>query len=254
MLFRILRDAYNFFDKHWYVIVAAAILSVGMADALSLIVRTLIPLPSITINSTTDGAVRFGYNDIIEAIFLFIGSVWFRGFIATLVHTELQSLPRRIPSVLKRSLILYPRVLMVNIAALIVVYTGVALAVPALMLGSIGIVFVIPALIFFIWFSLVSPTIVIDELHGAIKVLTRSRMLVTGYFWQVLLVHAIVIMPVIAVAGIKEDTIYFWPILVFINIITAILEASLITFTYVNLRLAKGEHLTSPVPVSEDIA
>ncbi|MBE0447627.1 MAG: hypothetical protein IBX64_05950 [Actinobacteria bacterium] len=257
MLFRVLRDTYNFFDRRWFVVVVAAVLSVGMAAILSLVVRIIISLPPITINSASSTAInnatgstfKLSYNDIIEAILIFIGSVWFRGFIAALVHAELRSPLLKIADILKRSIVLYPQVFLVNT---VVVYIGVILALPAMLLGNIGVLFSLPALIFYIWFSLVSPVVVMDDMRGVIKVLTRSRMLVTGYFWQVLLVHAIAVAPVFAIVGIQDDTVYFWPVLIFINIVTAILGSLLITFTYINLRLVKGERLAGTVPMPGD--
>jgi len=252
LLFKVFKDSYNFFDRHWHTTMAAAILSVGLAVVVSLIIRKILPLPATDIITSAESTFKLGYNDLIEVALIFLASIWFRGFIAAHANAQLQPSQYKTGDVLRQSAAVYPRVLMVNIVVLVVIYTGLLIALPALSLGYIGVLFAIPALVFYIWFSMVTPSVVMEDIRGPLKVLIRSRMLVLGYFWHVLFIHMVTAVPALAINGIPDDTVYFWPIMVFINVTTAILYSLLITFTYVNLRLVKGETIVDSPATSHN--
>lgn len=237
MLIKILVDAYKFFDRQWSIMVVAAILSFGLASALNFIIKLNLALPSFSILMTGNKPLELSYNGILELIVFFMVNIWFEGFIALLAHTEIKKYKIEFAKIAFRVTKLYPRVLIVNVMAQIVVFSGLVLALSALSLGYFGVFFIIPAFLFMVWFSLVTPVAVIDDVTRASRILFRSRLLVHGYFWTVLAIIMMSIIPSVAVAGIQTSSPYFWPVTMFIRISSAIIGATMLAFSYINLSI-----------------
>lgn len=94
-----------------------------------------------------------------------------------------------------------------------------------------------------IWFSLVSPVVVIDNISGIRNILMRSRLLVHGKFWTTLIAMSTALIPPLTVVGIQTESIFYLPIEIFTNIATAIIGSLITVPAYVNLRIAKGEEI-----------
>ncbi|MEW5705428.1 MAG: hypothetical protein AB1743_01295 [Actinomycetota bacterium] len=243
LLFKILRDAYKLFDRCWPSVLAAAMLSIGLVNIITLIIRLTFPLSTILVLTTETGLLRLTYNDLIEIIAFFMVNVWFNGFLALVALSDHKNESINFIRTVTRSTVLYPKLLLVNVAAMIMIYLSLIAASPVLSLGMLGTLMVIPAIVFAVWFSLVSPVAAIDDIKGVGRILARSRLLVYGNFWTMLAVIAIAFIPPLMIAGIRTNTIFFWPIIIFVNIASSIIGSTLTASAYINLRLAKGEKI-----------
>lgn len=254
MLIKILVDAYKFFDRQWSVITATAILSFGLAGALNFIINLKIALPSLSIPITGNKPLELSYNDIFELVVFFLINIWFEGFIALLAHAEVMKEKTGFTKIAMRLIKLYPKALFANAMAQIVIFSGLFLAIPALSLGYLGVFLIIPAFLFMVWFSLVTPIAVIDDVTRVDRMLFRSRLLVHGYFLTILAVIMISIIPSLAIVEIQSNSPLFWPVTMFVRISSAIIGATMLAFSYINLRTIKENYLTdSTSDTSQDL-
>jgi hypothetical protein len=244
LLFKVLRGALRFFDTHWKLVVLAAVLSVGLAETISFVIRLAEVIPKAHIKIPGSAPVIFDFNNTIEAFLTFLATIWFQAFIATVAKYELLAMPITFRNVSLNATLLFPHVFLVNLASQFVIFIGIFTGLPAAsMLGKAGIVFYIPAICFAVWFALVSPVVVIDEIRSIGRALVRSRLLVSGNFLVVLAALALSLIPVVGTVGINIDNMAFWPVLIFIYVATAIITTMLTISAYINIRLVKGELL-----------
>lgn len=243
MLFKIFKDAFIFFDRRWVQIATAAILSVGLAYLLNTILSKAVSFPSISIPNPEGEPVKISYLYFAEAGIFILANIWFKAFASFLVKAELKGLPTGFLSIAKGTTSVFPKVLIVNIVAGIIVFFSIFIALPMFAMSAFGILFFIPAIAFVVWFSLVSPVAVIDNISEIRKVLIRSRLLVHGKFWTILIAISTALIPPLTVVGIQTESMFYLPIEIFTNIATAIIGSLITVSAYVNLRIAKGEEV-----------
>jgi len=241
LLFKIFKDAFTLFDRRWAQIAAAAIISVGLAYLLNTVLSKMVDFPSITIPNPEGEPVKISYLYFAEAGMFILANIWFKAFASFLVKAELVGLPTRFFSVAKGTTAVYPKVLVANIAIGIIVFFSILVALPMLAVGSFGILFFIPAIAFVVWFSLVTPVAVVDDISGTRNILLRSRFLVHGKFWTVLIAMSTALIPPFTVVGIETESMFYLPIEIFTNIATSIIGSLIVVSAYINLRIAKGE-------------
>lgn len=239
LIYKILGEAYHFFDRRWVMVLGAALASIGLAEAISLLVRFGVPMPPMRLTMPDGTPIGLNYYDFLEAALFFLASFWFEAFIALLAKSEIEHKDGSFLSNALRASLFYPRVFLANISAHIVIYVTFLAGLLALSIGVLGLIFLIPSILFAIWFSLVTPVVVIEDLYKVRMILTRSRFLVSGFFGTVLLARLLGFLPSVAAAGMSAETIYYWPIIVFINISSAIIVTIILVSAYKNLRSAK---------------
>lgn len=232
------------------MIIAAGILSVGIADFISLVSATTLHLPTVTTMGPNRTPLSFNYSELIDLLVFFVANIWLEAFVAFIALADIGNWTTGFFGMAYKTTGIFPRVLAVNFVAQLIMYGGLFLAFAALSLNFIGFLFVIPALLFAVWFSLISPVVVIDRTRRIRDVLLRSRYLVHGYFFTVLLTMLIGLIPPLATSGIQGTSLLFWPAMTFIHIATAIIVALITVTTYLNLRAAKG---AIPSPVIEGL-
>ncbi|PIW23010.1 MAG: hypothetical protein COW32_01635 [Candidatus Aquicultor secundus] len=250
MFLRIIIDAYKLFDRRWLMIIAAGILSVGIADIISLVSAALLHLPTVAMMGPDGKPFSFNYSVFIDLLVFFVANVWLEGFVALIALSEIGGWTAKFFEMAYKTTSIYPRVLAANFVAQLIMYGSLVLAYAALSLNFIGFLFVIPAFLFAVWFSLVSPVVVVDRTRRIRDVLLRSRYLVHGYFFTVLLTMFIGLVPPLVTPDIQSGNLFFWPAMTFIHIATSIIVSLVTVATYLNLRAAKG---ASPSPVIEEL-
>jgi len=243
LLFKIFKDAFIFFDRRWVPITAAAVLSVGLAYLLNTVLSKAVSFPSITVPNPEGEPIKISYLYFAEAGIFVLANIWFKAFASFLVKTELEGLTTRFLSIAKGTTSVYPKVLIANIAVGVVVFLSIFMALPVFAVSDFGVLFFIPAIAFVIWFSLVSPVVVIDNISGIRNILMRSRLLVHGKFWTTLIAMSTALIPPFTVVGIQTESIFYLPIEIFTNIATAIIGSLITVSAYINLRIAKGEEI-----------
>jgi hypothetical protein len=243
ILFNIFQDAFYFFDKHWIAIVAGALLSVGLADIVSYLLSVFVPMGAVDLQAATGSDIKIENFVLVEAGAVFLAGVWFRGYIAVLVGGDAGATTLSLSNAFKAAAKLYARLLALNLVAIIITYITAAIGLLIMSANALGAIFLMPAILFSVWFSLITPVAVFDGAEGILPRLKRSRSLVSGHFMQVLFLMFIVITPTFAMTGIGEDTALFWPVLTFVNISTSILDGLFITFAYHRLRAAHAAEL-----------
>lgn len=241
MLFKIFKDSFSLFDRRWVTITCAAILSVGLAYLLNAVLSKSISFPSVTIPNPEGEPIKLSYRYFAEAGIFILANIWFKAFASFLVKAELENLPIKFLSIAKGTTSLYPKVLVANIAVGVIVFFSIFLALPMFAMSAFGILFFIPAIAFVVWFSLVSPVAVVDNISGVRNILMRSRVLVRGQFWTILVAMSTALIPPLAVVGTQTESIFYLPVEIFTNISTAIIGSLITVSAYVNLRIAKGE-------------
>ncbi|MBS3908982.1 MAG: hypothetical protein KGZ93_05075 [Actinobacteria bacterium] len=243
ILFSIFQDAFYFFDKHWIVIVAGACLSVGLADIVSYLLSVFVPMGAVDLRAATGGDIKIENYILVEAGAVFLAGVWFRGYIAVLVGGDAGATTPSLSNAFKAAAKLYPRLLSVNLVAIIITYSTAAIGLLIMSANALGAIFLVPAILFSVWFSLITPVAVFDSAKGILPRLKRSRALVSGHFIQLLFLMFVVVTPTFAMAGIGEETSLFWPVLTFVNVSTAIIDGLFVTFAYHRLRAAHAAEL-----------
>ncbi|MHB8840859.1 MAG: hypothetical protein ACYC56_03565 [Candidatus Aquicultor sp.] len=250
MFLRIIIDAYKLFDRRWLMIIAAGILSVGIADIISLVTATTLHLPTVTLVGPDRKPFDFNYSIFIDLVVFFIANVWLEVFVALLARSEIENWTAKFFEMAYKTTSMYPRVLVANFVVQLIMYGGLFLAYAALSVNFIGFLFIIPVFLFAVWFSLVSPVAVIDRTRRIRDILLRSRYLVHGYFFTVLLAMLIGLLPPVATSNIQSTGLFFWSAMTFVHIATAIIVALITVTTYLNLRAAKG---AIPSPAVEEL-
>ncbi len=251
LLLRILLDAYKLFDRRWLIILAAAAISLGVAEVMGILLNTYAHLPTMSGTDLDGKPIVMSYGDIVSAAVSGMAIFWFFGFVSSLAKTEIDGQPIKFKDVALHATEHYPKIVMVNLVTVIITLFAVLLALPAPSLGFIGLIFLIPSLLFTVWFSLVTPVVVMDNFRRIRDILIRSRILVHGYFWTVFIAQAISAIPLLASAGIQTNNIYYEPLMFIIQSMTVMLAALILVSAYANLRAAKGEKLA--VKVNENI-
>lgn len=249
MFFRIIIDAYKLFDRRWLMIIAAGILSVGVADIVSLVTMTKLHLPTAVVPGLDGKPLNISYNVLIDLLVFFLAGVWFDSFVSLLAKSDMEKLTVKFNEMVYKTTAIYPRVLTARFAAQVIMYVSLFLAYAVVFLNFVGILLTIPAFLFAVWFSIVSPVAVIEGPLGIRDTLIRSRALVHGYFFTVLLAMLIGIIPPVATADIQANSILFWPVLTFVHIATSIIVSVITVSTYLNLRAARGG---IPIPAVEE--
>ena len=243
VLFGIFQDAFYFFDKHWVAIIAGAVLSVGLADIASYLLSVFVPMGALDLKAATGSDVKIENFVLVEAVAVFLAGVWFRGYVAVLVGGDGGVGTPNLTGTIITASKLYPRLLILNIVAIMITYITAALGLLVMSVNALGAIFLIPAILFSVWLSLITPVAVFDSAQGVLARLKRSRTLVSGHFMQVLFLMFIVVTPTFAMAGIGEETALFWPVLTFVNVSTSILDGLFITFAYHQLRAVHAAEL-----------
>ncbi|MDI6817534.1 MAG: hypothetical protein QME41_10180 [Actinomycetota bacterium] len=255
ILFNIFQDAFYFFDKHWIAIIAGALLSVGLADIVSYLLSIFVPMGAVDLRAATGSDIKIENYILVEAGAVFLAGIWFRGYIAVLVGDDGGTTTLSLSNACKTTAKLYARLLALNLVAIVITYITAAIGLLIMSANALGAVFLIPAILFSVWFSLITPVAVFDSAEGILPRLKRSRSLVSGHFMQVLFLMFIVVTPTFAMTGIGEETALFWPVLSFVNFSTSILDGLFITFAYHHLRAADAAALLTKrdaAPVSND--
>lgn len=245
MLLRILLDAYKLFDRRWRLILAAVAISVGLSDVVGLVLSTKFHLPTIILPSLSGSPLKLNYSDLIQDGLSTLMNYWFMGFVAFLALAEIENRKIRFLNIAVSATTRYPKILAVNVVAQVIMFFSFLLLLPALAVPILGIIFMIPAILLIVWFSLITPVAVMDNFHRIRDILIRSRMLVHGYFWTILVAMLISLVPLFATLGFQTSTIYYWLLTTFIHLAIVILGALIIVSAYANLRIAKGEKLTA---------
>jgi hypothetical protein len=149
---------------------AAVFVPLGLIDALANLVAELEPSEIEAISDFGTVVIVVGF--VVQAITSLLGEVFYAGAVALALAGGVEAKPSSLTSVARR--LAYWRLIVVDI--LFVVGTAIGL-----------VALIVPGIIFFTWFALAGPIV---ELEGAgvRGAFARSRRLVRGHFWPVMLV------------------------------------------------------------------
>jgi hypothetical protein len=100
-----------------------------------------------------------------------LGDVFYSGFVAAVVLARTGHMQHPLREILVK--LPYVRLLLADLVVSIATAVGLAL-------------FVVPGVVFFVWYSLTAPVIKIED-RGVFAAMRRSRRLIRGSFWTVLL-------------------------------------------------------------------
>lgn len=218
-------------------------MSVGLADIASYLLSVLVPMGTVDLKAATGSDIEIQNYVLVEAGAVFLAGVWFRGYVAVLVGGDAGVSTPSLTGAFRAAFKLYPRLLTLNVVAIIITYITAAIGLLIMSVNALGAIFLIPAILFSVWLSLVTPVAVFDSAEGVLARLRRSRAMVSGHFMQVLFLMFIVVTPTFAMTGIGEETALFWPVLTFVNVSTSILDGLFITFAYHRLRAVHAAEL-----------
>ncbi len=243
MVLKILRDAYHYFDRRWVTILGGAAIAVGIFYLINYLIITKLHLPVVMLGKLDNEPVKFDYRELAAIFTLTLISFWYEAFIAMLIKSEIESNEVNFRALVFKTVIVYPRVLIAKIATQIIIGSLVLLALPGLALTPLGLIFLVPAVIYAIRLSLVAFTTVVENESNVVKALRRSSYLVSRYSFAVLFIIMTSMIPLFATIGVEMNSKYFLAIDIIISVASAVLSMVLMASTYLNLRLAKGESL-----------
>jgi hypothetical protein len=252
---RILIDSYRFFDRRWQLIVAAALVSLGLIECIVLAVHYAIPDPAVILKDNDGNAVPIGYDDLLESFLMLMSKIWFDGFIAFLLKFELEGIPVQLKHTVLRSIAIYPRILLISLCAQLLIVPSVIAAILIIPSDPSGILSLIPlitAIILFVWFSLVIPVAVIDKTVKVISALRRSRYLVQKYFFMIAAIILLSSLPSLAMIDISDDSLYAHLVAVLLYFATMIMGSLVTLFAYMHLRIVKGEAIVEETRAAAD--
>jgi hypothetical protein len=149
---------------------AAVFVPLGLIDAFA---DQLAELEPEKIEGLSDAAaVGVVVAFVVQAITSLLGEVFYAGAVALALAGGVEAKPSSLRSVARR--LAYWRLIVVDLVFVLVTAVGL-------------VALVVPGVIFFTWFALAGPVV---ELEGATAraAFRRSRQLVRGHFWTVLLV------------------------------------------------------------------
>ena len=218
-------------------------MSVGLADLASYLLSVFVPMGAVDLKATTGSDIKIENYVLVEAGAVFLAGVWYRGYVAVLVGGDAGVGTPSLTGAFKAASKQYPRLLTLNVVAIIITYITAAIGLLIMSVNALGAIFLIPAILFSVWLSLITPVAVFDSAGGVLPRLRRSRALVSGHFMQVLFLMFIVVTPTFAMTGIGEETALFWPVLTFVNVSTSILDGLFITFAYHRLKAVHAAEL-----------
>lgn len=226
-------------------------LSIGLAAIISMILSLYIQFPSITETGPDGKPIIINYGLFVSNIIMALADLWLLGFVASIAKTEIENRRSRFFAIARNTTVLYPKIVLVNTISAMIITLSVIAVFPALLMfaNSIGIIFLIPAAIFFTWFSLIIPVTVLEEIRGVRSILARSRSLVQGYFLIIFSMQfsIVFLIPSLAVADLPLDSNYAEALRFFITALLMILEAVITVSTYMTLRAVKGKHLINNI-------
>ena len=161
---------YRIHAGYLLILGAAVFVPLGLIDALA---DQLAELEPERIDALSDfAALGVVAAFVVQAITSLLGEVFYAGAVALALAGGVEAKPSSLRSVARR--LAYWRLILVDLIFVL----GTAIGLVAL---------VVPGIVFFTWFALAGPVV---ELEGATvrRAFARSRQLVKGHFWTVLLV------------------------------------------------------------------
>ncbi|MBI4733508.1 MAG: hypothetical protein HY779_01585 [Rubrobacteridae bacterium] len=246
MLLKIVTDAYRFFDRRWLYIITAALISLGIAESIVMSVYYLFPDPLKVLKNADDAKLSIGYADIIEPFLLLLVKIWFDGFVALLFKYEVEDTAIQIKKALSKSFAVYPKLTLIYFVAQLLIVPSVFALVIILSSDPTGLLSVAPLIsiiVLYVWFSLVIPVAVIDDLTKIIPALKRSRYLVDKYFMIVAVLLLVSSVPSLGMFDVSSTNAYAKLIAILLYFASMVMESLVTLFAYIHLRTVKGEAL-----------
>ncbi|MCL6472873.1 MAG: hypothetical protein K6T91_08710 [Firmicutes bacterium] len=251
LFFNILSEAYKLFDRQWRLILLGSALSIGLAAIISVILPLYVHFPSITEMGPDGKPITIDYGSFVSNMIIALADLWLLGFVASIVKNEISSSRAKFFTIARNATIIYPKIILVNMISAMTITISVIAVFPALLMfaNSIGIVFLIPAAVFFTWFSLIIPVTVLEEIRGIRSIFARSRTLVQGFFFTIFAMQfsIVFLIPSLVVTDLPSDSNYAEALRFFITALLMILEAVVTVSTYMSVRAAKGEQLINKI-------
>jgi hypothetical protein len=244
VLFRIITDAYRYFDRRWLYIITAALISLGIVESIVFSIHHFYPDPIKILKNADGDKLRIEYADIIEPFLLLLVKIWFDGFISLLFKSESEGVPIDKKRAILKSLSLYPRLFLIYMVAQLLIVPSVFALVIILPNDPTGLFAVAPLLsiiVLYVWFSLIIPVIVIEDITKTISVLKRSRYLVDKFFFVVALLLLISSTPSLGMVDVTSNSATARLIAILLYLASMVMESLTTLFAYVHLRIIKGE-------------
>ncbi len=167
-------DSWTFFKKYWPKLLVSAVVTYGAFRAI-----TIFMIPETFFSTKNDDIVPLLLDWMIERIgpatlIPTIGASILGGIIMQVAIKDAKGESITFLDAIKKLLPKLPIILIVGLLSEVLAGMGL-------------ILLVVPGIIISIWFCFVVPIVVAEEIKGVINIFRRSKYLIKGYFWQVIL-------------------------------------------------------------------
>jgi hypothetical protein len=244
VLIRIITDAYRYFDRRWLYIITAALISLGIAESMVFAIHHFYPDPIKVLKNVDGNTLRIEYADIVEPILLLLVKVWFDGFISLLFKSNAEGTPINKKQTILRSLSLYPRLFLIYMIAQLLILPSVfalVIILPSDPTGLLAVAPLISIIVLYVWFSLIIPVAVIENITKTLPALKRSRFLVDKFFFVVALLLLMSSTPSLGMIDVTSNSASAKLIAIMLYFASMVMESLTTLFAFVHLRIIKME-------------